>query len=360
MTGRLGRGIQTPVAAVAQTTKFPTGAPRHRVRQSVERALGKIYGLFLVPTTGAFVGTAYSVSHPSEVIHHGLVVAVPSTWDVLLGALLGGVVGLVLVAGIIAVWSYGVYLVRGDPVWQAGYGDAAPDEHNPMMYFELRCRSRHAVDPSTLGSVDCMVKTPSGATWSSKRIVQGHDGARLMLNARFPFNPEPGRYRCRWYSGADGDRLVEVARATIPVTVRGGGGGRLEHMTARRCYRPAQRCWAASGTPSASWDRRPDDSFRPRAGAKRTIALATERSSRSSGARRAPQMRTRPARVSLSGPAGDSCAPTTVSSTSLGECRRVRTWPASVWATAGGQRVRWPALRATVLRDRADAQCDRK
>lgn len=66
------------------------------------------------------------------------------------------------------------------------------------------------------------------------------------------------------------------------------------------------------------------------------------RSSRSSGARRAPQMRTGPAGVSLSGPAGDSCAPTTVSSTSLGECRRVRTWPASVWATAGGQRVRWP------------------
>jgi hypothetical protein len=55
------------------------------------------------------------------------VIAETSTPDVLLGALVGGIVGLMIVAVLIALWEYLRYLVTGGPVWEAGYGDAAPE-----------------------------------------------------------------------------------------------------------------------------------------------------------------------------------------------------------------------------------------
>jgi hypothetical protein len=188
-----------------------------RLRASVERTLGKLPALVLVPTAGAFVGTAWSVGHPSEIIKDGLVVAEASTSDVLLGALVGGIVGLMIVGVLIALWEYLRYRVTGDPVWKAGYGDAAPDEKNPIMFFELRCVSEHPVHHSTLGAVECVIKTPSGPVWSTGPgdIRPGYDGSRLMLDARFPVNPERGRYGCRWYSSVEGSQLAEVARGTI-------------------------------------------------------------------------------------------------------------------------------------------------
>jgi hypothetical protein len=54
-----------------------------------------------------------------------------------------------------------------------------------------------------------------------------------MLDARFPVNPERGRYDCRWYSSVEGDELAEVAHATIhnpvPMTASGCAGRRLAH-----------------------------------------------------------------------------------------------------------------------------------
>jgi hypothetical protein len=60
------------VAGIVENGRFPEGAMIRRLRTSVETTLGKRPALLLVPTAGAFVGTAWSVGHPSEIIKHGL------------------------------------------------------------------------------------------------------------------------------------------------------------------------------------------------------------------------------------------------------------------------------------------------
>jgi hypothetical protein len=163
----------------------------------------------------ALVGTVFAVSQPPLRVHRG-VVGTPSLVDSLRYAIEGSLGGIVVVVGALAIWYWVRYLLVGDPVWKAEYRYARGATKN-ILSLELRCRSKHPVDPSILGSVECLIKTPSGAVQSSDRLTteQGRDGKRPWLEARFRIKPEHGRYRCRWYSATEGTQTCEVARATV-------------------------------------------------------------------------------------------------------------------------------------------------
>ena len=60
--------------------QFPRYRLFWRLVFSAEHTLGRLPMLILLPTAGAIIGTAWAVSHPSEVVRHGLVVAERAGW----------------------------------------------------------------------------------------------------------------------------------------------------------------------------------------------------------------------------------------------------------------------------------------
>jgi hypothetical protein len=172
-----------------------------------ERALGRLPMLLLIPVGGAFVGTAWSVTHPSLKIENGLIVGQASFWEVLLGALVGGVVIFFALIGVMFAvgWFYYRVLDRGDDVWEAVYVDGN---------FELRCKAENPVHVRDLGAVECRVRMPSGAM-----LTSDHAGVLMMREqpvqgyiVRFELPKEAGMYEARWYA-MDGERkLHEIAR----------------------------------------------------------------------------------------------------------------------------------------------------
>lgn len=109
---------------------YPKGQPAERFRRwrfvwwllfYVEDALSRLPMLLLGPTMGAVIGTAIAVSELSSITIDGKVAAtVPSVWDVLLPALLGGVGGIVVLTLLSAIWGLVSYfLLDGDDVWAA-------------------------------------------------------------------------------------------------------------------------------------------------------------------------------------------------------------------------------------------------
>ena len=92
-----------------------------RLRHSAEGALGRLPMMLLSPVIGAIVGTWWQLERSSEVILHGLVVAVPSTPDVLAGTVIGGLAGIVMGFGLAFVWACVRYFAWGDPVWETPY-----------------------------------------------------------------------------------------------------------------------------------------------------------------------------------------------------------------------------------------------
>lgn len=169
--------------------------------------------LALIPTAGAFVGTAWSVSHPAEVVRHGLVVAQVSTGQVLLAAFVGGVGGFLLLLGVIFAVTFVRYRVlgRGDDVWEAIYGGAV----DGVMFFELRCKGAFPVSHRELGATECLVRTPSGSVLTA---TLGPRGNPEGVVGRVDVEPEPGVYEARWYAARGERRLHEIARSetTLP------------------------------------------------------------------------------------------------------------------------------------------------
>jgi hypothetical protein len=172
-----------------------------------EASLSRLPMLFLIPAAGAFVGTAWGVSHPSETIREGLVVSQASFWGVLLSTLIGGIVGVALLMAL--VWGYAWFRYRcagGDGDWEAVYEGSVADR----MFFELRCKAALPIDPATLGAQTCLVKTPNGCLVEAEKY-----GPRLNppgYTAHFALTPLAGDYEARWYAARGKARLQEVAR----------------------------------------------------------------------------------------------------------------------------------------------------
>jgi hypothetical protein len=168
--------------------------------------------LALIPTAGAFVGTAWGVSHPAEVVRHGLVVAQLSTGRVLLAAFIGGIGGFLLLLGAVFAVTFVRYrlLGVGDDVWEATYEGSA----DGVMCFELRCKGAFAVSYSELGATECLIRTPSGSVLTATLWPRGNPEGVV---GRIQAEPETGVYEARWYAARGERRLHEIARSKTAV-----------------------------------------------------------------------------------------------------------------------------------------------
>ena len=199
--------------AIAPTLVYPKGRsgarfPRWRVVWwllfYVEDALSRLPMLLLGPTMGAVIGTAVAVSELSSVRIDGrLAAAVPSVWDVLLPALLGGMGGIVILAVLSAIYGWGRYFIgAGDDVWTAtmpGQGAA-----------EVICRTDVPVAVDQLGAVECVVRRPSGTflVTDELRLRHSPNGAIAYIDGPL----EAGTYEVRFYATEHKRRVHEVAR----------------------------------------------------------------------------------------------------------------------------------------------------
>ena len=162
--------------------------------------------LILIPALGAFVGTAWGVSNPSETVRRGLVVGQASFWGVLSSTLIGGVAGVALLIAL--VWGYVWCRYRcggGDADWEVVYEGSA----EARMYFELRCKAELPIDPATLGALTCLVKPPDAPLTEPERYGPRHSPPGYT--AHFALIRQPGEYEARWYAAQGKPRLQEVA-----------------------------------------------------------------------------------------------------------------------------------------------------
>jgi hypothetical protein len=170
----------------------------------VEDSLSRLPMLLLGPTTGAVLGTAIAVSELSSVTIDGKVAAaVPSVWDVLLPALLGGLGGIVVLTIGSAIWGLLSYLAfGGDDIWEAVMpGQGAT---------ELRCRTEVPIGPDRLGATECVIKRPSGAFEATDELHPRESPHGVIAHIELPL--EAGTYEARWYATEHKRRVHEVAR----------------------------------------------------------------------------------------------------------------------------------------------------
>jgi hypothetical protein len=170
----------------------------------VEDSLSRLPMLLLGPTAGAVIGTAVAVSELSTVTINGKVAAaLPSVWEVLLPALLGGIGGVVLLALCSAMWAAVSYLILGgDDVWRAVMpGQGA---------VELMCKSDVPVGVDQLGAAECVVRRPSGAFVTIDEFIPRHHPFGVIVHLDPPL--EVGTYEARFYATEHRRRIHEVAR----------------------------------------------------------------------------------------------------------------------------------------------------
>jgi hypothetical protein len=188
----------------------------------------------LTPTTGAFVGTAWAISHPAETIRHGLVVGEPSFAQVLLLALAGSVAAVILVTGFIfcALFLYERVVLPSlhrHGAWQPIYWpNESPSSDPDLVGFQLACRLDPAVSPTTLGDMECWIKRPDDKI----DVISGENVNRSIM-VSLSGEPPPdtpaahvwyhlrgihGSYEVRWY-GTERKRY-EVAREKFEVGPR--------------------------------------------------------------------------------------------------------------------------------------------
>jgi hypothetical protein len=169
----------------------------------VEDSLARLPMLLLGPTAGAVIGTAVAVSELSSVTIDGKRVAtVPSVWDVLLPALLGGIGGLILLTLGSALWGLVPYFTRGDDTWQALMpGQAAS---------ELVCKTEVPVGVDQLGAMECVVRRPCGELIVTDDLLPRTNPYGVIAHLDVPL--EAGTYQARWYATEHRRRIHEVAR----------------------------------------------------------------------------------------------------------------------------------------------------
>jgi hypothetical protein len=174
----------------------------------VEDSLSRLPMLLLGPTTGAVLGTAIAVSELSSVTIDGKVAAaVPSVWDVLLPALLGGLGGIVVLTIGSAIWGALRYLAfGGDDIWEA----VMPATLRDRGTTELRCKPGAQASITQLEMTECVIKRPSGAFEATAEYVVQPEPYGLLVRISNP--QEAGTYEVRWYATEHKRRVHEVAR----------------------------------------------------------------------------------------------------------------------------------------------------
>ncbi|HEV2973998.1 MAG TPA: hypothetical protein VGX69_03255 [Solirubrobacteraceae bacterium] len=153
---------------------------------------------------GAVIGTAIAVSELSSITVEGRhVAAVPSVWDVLLPALLGGVGGIVVLTMFSAISGLVSYFVLdGDDVWTVVMpGQGA---------VELVCRREVPVGVEQLGAVECVIRKPSGTFQTTDEMRPRHHPYGAVAYIDGPL--EAGIYEARFYATEHKRRVHEVAR----------------------------------------------------------------------------------------------------------------------------------------------------
>ena len=187
-----------------EETQFPRWRLIWWLLLYVEDSLSRLPMLLLGPTTGAVIGTAIAVSELSSVTIDGkLAAAVPSVWDVLLPALLGGLGGVVVLTTCTAIWGMLSYFaLGGDDIWEA----VMPGQ----VAIELRCKTEVPVGFDRLGAAECVIKRPSGVFQATDELRPREYPYGTIAHIDDP--QEAGTYEARWYATEHKRRIHEVAR----------------------------------------------------------------------------------------------------------------------------------------------------
>jgi hypothetical protein len=200
------------------TDDRPTDFPRWRVwwraYNATEGTLGSLPVTLVVPILAALVGTALAVSRPSEVVRKGLIVRQASFGGVLVTALIGGLLGLLVLIGVVFMSVLARYRLAGDRTWKPGlaHGRAA-------SLATLSCETEPPVNVSALGHVEAIIRVPSGSFSRIQHDGMGGDPRSLWFHVpRVTDRPEPGDYEVRWYGTTGRHKRYEITRKRFALT----------------------------------------------------------------------------------------------------------------------------------------------
>lgn len=209
--------------------RFPRWRVWWRILDATETTLGSVPVVLAVPTFSALVGTALAVSHPADVIRHGLVVHQASFGSALLWAVIGGAGSLFLI--LVAIFAAHItrYWLRGDPVWEVGWSmrrERKGSISSTTNGIQLLCRAVPPVKTSVLGHVEAVVRLPDGTYVYTKQPagIQGDDRSQ-SLGFIAVGEITAGIYEVRWYGTNARRRQYEITRDrhTLVETAHGIG-----------------------------------------------------------------------------------------------------------------------------------------
>ncbi len=187
--------------------------------RTVSHPVFTIAGLF----AGAIAGITLGLERSVAVVDRGdhLIVPEPSVGYVLLRVAGGGALGIAAVLLLGFLWAWARYRIRGDRAW--GLVCSGFDGEGVLRVV---LQSKVKFQLPSLGDMECFVKTPAGATFSSQDV-----NGRLNPQGwgfRFVDLPrERGTYRARFYATENRLRHHEIARCKARITLPPDG---LEHL----------------------------------------------------------------------------------------------------------------------------------
>jgi hypothetical protein len=170
--------------------------------------------VLLLPTLAALAGSAWAASHPADELRHGLVVHEASFGDALVTALVGGLVGLLLLVGLVVAGTVARYRVAGDRVWEVAWPFRDEQRGGARLTANgvaLINFTDQPVNVGVLGHVEAVIRLPDGTfSWMAQSGMGG--GPNSLTWPRIG-PPQQGRYEVRWYATRQTPRLQEVARS---------------------------------------------------------------------------------------------------------------------------------------------------
>ena len=200
------------MAHQAPAAHFPKWRLWRRLVYATQARLASLPMVVLVPTIAALTGTVLAVSHPELTIRHGLVVHEQSFWHALWTGVAGGVGGLFALVGVVFAGSWVWYrFLGGDSTWESVLMGRADGQTRWRIQIK---RDVVPVNPTHLGAIMVLVKTPSG------RVVRS-DMAPTVVVKPLGFwtwvrtGNDAGVYEARWYTAREGEKLRELARTKV-------------------------------------------------------------------------------------------------------------------------------------------------
>lgn len=172
--------------------------------RTVSHPVFTIAGLF----AGALTGIAVGVDKPARVVMHDghWMVPAPSLAATLAYVAGGLALGVLAVFGLGFAWAWGRYRLRGDRAWKLVW---LGFDGEGVLRVSLQSKARFQL-PS-LGDMECFVKSPAKATFSSQEV----NGRRNPQGWTFRFVDVPqerGTYKARFYAAETRLEHHEIAR----------------------------------------------------------------------------------------------------------------------------------------------------